>query len=83
MTSWNLRMTRLAHWVAALEHAGAAVDFSYLLLIMRADRPDDELVALGDFRCLPGESVDALKARIERRHRSGLLMLRSGYAEQG
>jgi len=57
-------MTRLALRVAALEHAGA-------VLIIRADRPDDDLVALGDFRRLPGEAVDELKARIKRQHHAG------------
>jgi hypothetical protein len=53
------------------------------MLILRADRPDDDMVALGDFVRLPGESVDALKARIERQHRAGLLMLHATYVEPG
>jgi hypothetical protein len=50
-------------------------------LTLRADRPDEDLMAMGDFRRMLGESVDALKARIQRQHRTGLLMLHATYAE--
>ena len=72
--------SNLSRRLALLERPDAA-DEPRLLLVLRADRPDDDLVALGDFERLPGESVDALKARIERQHRVGLLMLRATYAE--
>lgn len=72
--------SNLSRRVALLERPDAA-DEPRLMLILRADRPDDDMVALGDFVRLPGESVDALKARIERQHRAGLLMLRATYAE--
>lgn len=74
--------SNLSRRLALLERPDAA-DEPRLLLILRADRPDDDLVALGDFRRLPGEPVDALKARIERQHRAGLLMLHATYAEPG
>jgi hypothetical protein len=43
--------------------------------------PDDDLVARGDFRRQPGTSVDALKTRIERQHRTSLMMLHATYSE--
>jgi hypothetical protein len=58
-------MTRLAQRVAVLEYAGVAADLPCLLLVLRTDRLEDDLVAVGDFPRMPGESVDALKARIE------------------
>lgn len=70
--------SNLSRRLALLERPDAA-DEPRLLLVLRADRPDDDLVALGDFERLPGESVDALKARIERQHRAGLLVLRAHY----
>lgn len=70
----------LSRRLALLERPDAA-DEPRLLLILRADRPDDDLAALGDFQRLPSESVDALKARIEHKHRAGLLMLHVTYAE--
>lgn len=73
--------TRLERRLSALENAGAAANSPRLLLILRADRCDDDLVALGDFQRIPGESVDTLKARIERQHRAGLLMLHATYSE--
>ena len=66
-----------------LEHVGTAADPLRLLLILRADRRDDDLVALGEFKRLPDESVNALKARIERQHPAGLLMLHATYVEPG
>ena len=70
--------SNLSRRLALLERPDAA-DEPRFLLILRADRPDDDLVALGDFRRLPGESVDELKAHIERQHCGGLLVLRAAY----
>jgi hypothetical protein len=50
-------------------------------LILRADRRDDDLVALRELERLPDESVNALKAGIERQHPAGLLMLHAIYVE--
>lgn len=74
-------MSRLAQRVSLLEKAGAETNVPRLLLILRADRPDDDLVALGDFQRMPGESPTELKRRIERQHRSGLLILHARYQE--
>jgi hypothetical protein len=75
-----MRVTsNLSRRLALLERPDAA-DEPRLLLVLRADRPDDDLVALGDFERLPGESVDALKARIERQHCAGLLILQAHYS---
>ena len=54
--------------VAALETAGKVDNFPRLVLVCRADREDDTLTGINHhngkgLRRLPGESMDALKAR--------------------
>jgi hypothetical protein len=75
-------MTRLAQRVAALERPGDSGP-PRLILICRAGKDDDELVGLGDFDRLLGETVEALKARIEQQHHAGLLVLRAHYRNAG
>jgi hypothetical protein len=54
-----------------------------LISILRAGREDNELVALGDFDRLPGETVNNLKARIQQEHHAGLLVVAARYRDAG